>query len=92
MTNYRRNFVPGGSFFFTVNLADRRRHLLTDHIDVLRCAFRETRTRHAFAIEAIVLPDHLHAIWTLPDGDFDYTTRWRLIKSSFSRALPRGEQ
>jgi putative transposase len=93
MTNCRRNFVPGGSFFFTVNLADRRRHLFTDHIDVLRCAFRETRTRHAFAIEAIViLPDHLHAIWTLPDGDFDYTTRWRLIKSSFSRALPRGEQ
>ena len=93
MTNYRRNFVPGASYFFTVNLADRRLRLLTDHIASLRTAFQETRARHPFAIEAIVvLPDHLHAIWTLPEADADFALRWRLIKSTFSRTLPRGEQ
>jgi len=92
MTNYRRNFVHGGSFFFTVNLADRRLSLLTTHIDALRLAFRETRTHHPFTIDAtVILPDHLHAVWTLPDGDADFATRWRLIKSTFSRQLPPGE-
>src|SRR5438552_8536202 len=92
MANYRRNFMPGGSYFFTVNLAERRPALLTDHIDALRAAFRQVRARHPFAVEAaVVLPDHLHAIWTLPDGDADFATRWRLIKSGFSRALPLGE-
>jgi putative transposase len=63
MTNYRRNFLPGASYFFTVNLADRRLRLLIEHIDALRSAFRETRARHPFTIDAIVvLPDHLHAI------------------------------
>ncbi|MFH1341568.1 MAG: transposase [Pseudomonadota bacterium] len=93
MTFYRRNFIAGGSFFFTVNLAERRLHLLTQHIDELRGAFRETRQRHPFAIDAmVVLPDHLHAIWTLPEGDADFATRWRLIKSTFSRSLPSGER
>ena len=93
MAHYRRNFLPGGSYFFTVNLADRRRALLTEHIDLLRAAFRQVRARHPFAIEAAVtLPDHLHAIWTLPNGDADFATRWRLIKSAFSRGLPRGER
>jgi putative transposase len=92
MTAYRRNFVPGGTYFFTVNLEDRSRTLLTDRVDLLRAAFRETRTRHPFAIDAIVvLPDHLHAVWTLPEGDGDYPTRWRQIKSAFSRRLPPGE-
>jgi REP-associated tyrosine transposase len=92
MTSYRRNFITGGSFFFTVNLADRRLHLLTDHIDGLRAAFRQTRLRHPFTIDAmVVLPDHLHAIWTLPEGDADFAGRWRLIKSTFSRNLPTGE-
>jgi REP element-mobilizing transposase RayT len=89
MANYRRNFLPGGSYFFTVNLADRRRALLTDHIDVLRAAFRQVRARHPFAIKvAVILPDHLHAIWTLPDGDADFATRWRLIKSGFPMLCP----
>jgi putative transposase len=93
MTNYRRNFVPGGNFFFTVNLADRRSRLLIEHIEPLRAAFRYARQRHPFAIEAIViLPDHLHTIWTLLEGDADFALRWRLIKSAFSRALPRGER
>jgi putative transposase len=92
MTSYRRNFVPGGSFFFTVNLANRKLALLTEHIDLLREAFRETRRRHLFTIDAIVvLPNHLHAVWTMPEGDADFATRWRLIKSAFSRRLSDGE-
>ena len=91
MADYRRNFIAGGSFFFTVNLADRRLSLLTTHIDALRAAFRETRSRHPFTIDAIVvLPDHLHAIWTLPESDADFAMRWRLIKSAFSRSLGSG--
>src|SRR5262245_13638144 len=78
MTNYRRNFIPGGGFFFTLNLAERRLRLLTEHIDLLRTAFRHVRLRHPFVIDAIVvLPDHLHAIWTLPDGDAGFAMRWR---------------
>jgi putative transposase len=93
MTNYRRNFVPGGSYFFTVNLAERRLRLLTQHIDLLRHSFRYARARHPFTIEAIVvLPDHLHAIWTLPEEDADFSTRWRLIKSAFSRGLSPDER
>ena len=89
MTNYRRNFIPGGSYFFTVNLADRRLRLL-DRKCRLCCDWRfATRGRGIRScIEAIVvLPDHLHAIWRLPEGDRDFTTRWRLIKSAFSRGL-----
>ena len=93
MTNYRRNFVAGGSFFFTVNLADRQSRLLTDHIALLREAFLHVRARHPFQIEAIaVLPEHLHTIWTLPPDDLDFATRWRLIKTTFSRGLPKGER
>ena len=92
MTQYRRNFVPGGSFFFTVNLADRRLCLLTEHIDLLRAAFRYVLARHPFTVDAmVVMPEHLHAVWTMPVEDADYSTRWRLIKSHFSRALPATE-
>ncbi len=91
MTGYRRNFMAGGSFFFTVNLAERRQRLLTQHIDKLRTAFRETRRHHPFTIDAVaVLPDHLHTIWTLPEADANFATRWRLIKSAFSRRLTAG--
>ena len=92
MTDYRRNFAAGASYFVTVNLHDRRWGLLTDHIGSLRAAFRDTRVRYPFRIEATaVLPDHLHAVWILPEGDSDFSVRWRLIKTVFSRALPRGE-
>jgi putative transposase len=92
VANYRRNRVPGGSFFFTVNLADRRACLLTDNIELLRSAFRAAAQRHPFAIDAIViLPEHLHCIWTLPPGDADFATRWRLIKSEFSKCVAAGE-
>ena len=93
MTTYRRNFISGGCFFFTVNLADRRLYLLTEHIDELRNAFRKVRRQHPFTIDAmVVLPDHLHAVWTLPEGDANFATRWRLIKSAFSRNLVTSER
>jgi putative transposase len=93
MTTYRRNFVAGGCYFFTVNLAERRLRRLGDHIELLRAAFRDMRRRHPFAIEAIVvLPDHLHAVWTLPGGDDNFAIRWQLIKAGFSRGLPRVER
>jgi REP-associated tyrosine transposase len=92
VTSYRRSAVPGGSFFFTVNLDDRRTGLLTEHIDLLRAAFRSVRVQHPFTVKAaVILPDHLHTIWTLPKGDADFALRWRLIKSVFSHALPRRE-
>ena len=92
MINYRRILIPGATYFFTVNLANRRKTFLIDHIDLLRDAIRYTRQRHPFLIDAmVVLPDHLHAIWTLPPDDADFPLRWRLIKTWFSRNLPRGE-
>jgi putative transposase len=93
MTNYRRSSIAGACYFFTVNLADRHRSLLTDNISLLRAAFEYARTRHPFIIDAIViLPDHLHAIWSLPEGDSDFALRWRLIKTVFSRGIPHGER
>jgi putative transposase len=93
MPNYRRAFVAGGCWFFTVNLLDRRSRLLIERIDALRAAVRETRQRFPFHIDAmVVLPDHIHAVWTLPDDDFDFSIRWRLIKIRFSRSIPEGEQ
>jgi len=93
VTNYRRNFICASSYFFTANLADRRLSLLVDHVDLLRHAIRYVRRRHPFDIQAIVvLPDHMHTIWTLPEGDSDFALRWRLIKSAFSHGLPAGEQ
>ena len=89
---YRRAHSPGGTFFFTVNLADRTSSLLVDHIDSLRHAVRTTLRRYPFNAEAwAVMPDHMHAIWTLPEGDGDYATRWMLIKQRFSRAMPSHE-
>jgi len=90
MVRYRRNFVAGGTFFFTVTLADRRSCALVDHIAELRAAFRVTRRERSFAIDAIViLPDHLHAIMTLPPEDADFSGRWRRIKSLFTHDIVR---
>lgn len=89
MPRYTRAYVPSGSFFFTVALLERHRSLLVDHVDLLRAAFARVRDDRPFAIDAIVvLPNHLHCIWTLPPDDADFSTRWRLIKSHFVRALP----
>ena len=93
MSRYRRMWVPGGTYFFTVNLLERRRTLLTDRIDDLRIAFRTAHPARPFTVEAIViLPDHLHCLWRLPHGDTDNATRWRHIKSTFSRNIPKGER
>jgi putative transposase len=88
MVRYRRNFIPGGTYFFTVTLADRRSRALVDHVGALRSAFRVTRRDQPFSIDAIaILPDHLHAILTLPANDADFPGRWRRIKGYFSTAL-----
>jgi putative transposase len=88
MVAYRRNRLAGGKFFFTLTLADRRSTVLVDHIDSLRAAFRETRRERPFRIDAVViLPDHLHALLALPDGDADFPGRWRRIKGYFSSRL-----
>jgi len=88
MVRYRRNYVPGGTYFFTVALADRRSCLLVEHIGPLRAAFRAARQERPFTIDAVViLPEHLHAIMTLPEGDADFSGRWRRIKGLFSRAV-----
>src|SRR5882757_5588846 len=93
MPQYRR--ANGSAFFFTVVLADRSSHLLVDKIDRLRQAYRVVQERRPFETIAIcILPDHVHAIWKLPEGDADFSTRWSLIKSDFSRGLdaqPRSE-
>src|ERR1043166_6772544 len=93
MVRYRRNFVPGGTYFFTVTLFDRRSSDLVDHIGALRAAFRVARRERHFAIDAIaVLPDHLHAIFTLPVDDKDFSGRWRRIKGHFSARMIIGSR
>ena len=93
MVDYRRNRVPGGTFFFTVNLHNRRSTLLVDHVVELRDSFTAVRERHPFHIDAVVvLPEHLHAVWTLPEGDDDYALRWRLIKTRFTQSLIRSAE
>jgi putative transposase len=93
MTEYRRYRLKGGTYFFTVNLAERKHNLLIEHIDDLRNAFREIKHAHPFRIDAIaVMPDHLHTLWTLPEDDDDFSLRWRQIKSAFSRQIEKGER
>lgn len=78
---YRRARYKGGTYFFTVNLADRSSTHLTDRIDDLRSVLRLVKRRHRFHIDAmVVLPDHVHTLWTLPPADDDYPLRWSLIK------------
>ncbi len=82
MSNYIRPRVSGATIFFTVNLADRSSDLLTREIGALWNAVRSTLRERPFQIDAwVVLPDHMHCIWTLPAGDADYANRWRVIKA-----------
>jgi putative transposase len=94
MTDYRRIYMPNATWFFTVNLAERQKnHLLVERIDSLRTAFRYVKERRPFQINAVVImPDHLHCMWTLPPGDADFSTRWNLLKGHFSRAIDKGER
>jgi putative transposase len=88
MPNYRRSNINGGVFFFTVVLADRSSHLLIENIERLRSVYRVVRERRPFETIAVcILPDHIHAVWALPEHDKDFAGRWSLIKSGFSRGL-----
>ena len=91
--NYRRAITNGGTYFFTVNLAERNKTLLTDEIDILRSVFNKVKKEHPFQLDAmVVLHDHLHVLLTLPINDHDYSTRWALIKAGFSRQIPKNER
>ncbi|MFN6925405.1 MAG: REP-associated tyrosine transposase [Tabrizicola sp.] len=88
MSNYLRPKVPGASVYLTVTLAERGSDLLVREIEALRHAVRVTRLRRPFQIDAwVVLPDHMHCVWTLPEGDADYSGRMGQIKATFSKAL-----
>ena len=88
MSPYRHNRVPGDTYFFTVRLRNKNSSLLTEHISAFGEAIRQTRSRKPFHVDAwVVLPDHAHAIWTLPAGDTDCASRWRAVKIAFSKAL-----
>ncbi len=90
MPEYRRTDTQGASYFFTVNCLMRGKDgILIQNIELLRSVIRKVKADHPFTIDAmVVLPDHLHCIWTLPEGDADYSMRWSLIKANFSRGLP----
>ncbi|MEO6518312.1 MAG: transposase [Pseudoxanthomonas sp.] len=93
MTNYRRTHAPGSAWFFTVKLAERGSRLLVGRIDTLREAMGYVQSRPPFYIHAmVVMPDHLHTIWTLPSGDSNYSLRWPLLKTWFSHHVPHGER
>ena len=93
MPNYRRIYQPGGIYFFTVVLQNRKNSdLLTRNIDLLRTAVARVKRVHPFKIHAwVVLPDHFHCLLEFPTGDIDYPLRWRLIKSAFTRAINKHE-
>src|SRR3989304_7955797 len=93
MPDYRRTRHPGGIYFFTLTLLRRHNNdLLTRHIEELREAVRRVSRAHPFEIHGwVVLPDHLHCVVQLPEGDTDFTLRLRLIKAGFSKSLPRTE-
>ena len=89
---YRRHLVGGATYFFTVNLRDRKSRLLIERIAVLRQVVARTRVLMPFYIDAwVVLPDHMHCLWTLPENDGNFPKRWQAIKTAFSRSIPPGE-
>ena len=88
MPNYRRSHLKGGAFFFTIVLADRSSNLLIEQIDRLLQVYRTIQERRPFETIAVcILPDHIHALWALPENDTDFATRSSLIKSGFSRGI-----
>lgn len=90
MSNYRRPKVSGATVFFTLALAQRGSSMLVDEITRLREAVRLTKCERPFEIDAwVVLPDHSHAVWTLPAGDADFSTRWGAIKARFTMSVRR---
>jgi len=90
---YRRVTQAGGTYFFTINLQDRRQSLLTEKFDVLRDAINKTKQTQAFHLDAmVVLPEHMHLMMTLPEGDDRYAIRISSIKGNFSRNIPKFEE
>ena len=88
MPNYRRLQIRGATYFFTVRLYDRRSDLLVREIDALRAAYVSVQRHRPFTCDAfVVLPDHLHAVWTLPPNDDDFSTRWAQFKGLFTRRI-----
>ena len=87
MPNYRRAQTPGGTYFFTVVTYRRQKILIMpESWNILRSVIAEVRRNYHFNVEAwVLLPDHLHFIWTLPEGDSDFSKRWGLIKAEFSK-------
>ena len=90
--HYRRHLVAGATYFFTVNLLDRNSSLLVDEIGKLRHAVARVRALMPFHIDGwVVLPDHMHCLWTLPEDDGNFPRRWQAIKTNFSRRISGGE-
>lgn len=88
MRRYIRASTPGATYFFTLTLEDRGARYLVDHVAELRSCFAAVKASHPFRTEAVVvLPEHLHALWTLPPDDADFGTRWMLIKQGFTQRL-----
>ena len=94
MARYRRARVAGGTYFFTVVTERRQRVLVLPEVRAaLRAAIENVRVARPFDIKGwVLLPDHIHAIWTLPPDDADFATRWRLIKLLFAKGLPKHER
>jgi putative transposase len=91
--DYRRAWHSGGTYFFTVNCLQRSNtDLLIRHIDTLKRAISTVKKTHPFKIHAwVVLPDHMHCVKELPEGDSDFATRWRLIKMLFSKSISKDQ-
>src|SRR5438105_3699193 len=90
MVLYRRNFVPGGTYFFTLALHDRKSCLLVKEIHLLKEAFQQVKQQHPFQIKAyVVLPEHLHMIWSLPIKDANFSKRWQKIKTCFTKSIKK---
>ena len=89
MPNYRRVKSPGATYFFTVVTYERQRILCEPVSRVaLRDAIHNTQSLHPFRINVwVLLPYHLHCLWTLPDGDYDFSKRWGMIKSNFTKRM-----
>lgn len=91
MPNYIRPRHSGACVFLTITLAQRGSSTLVERIEVLRQAVRATMETRPFRIDAwVILPDHMHCVWTLPEADADYSQRVQSIKARFSRQLPMG--
>lgn len=87
MSTYRRISVPGGTYFFTAVTYRRQRFLIEPQSrQILREVIDEVRETHPFTIQAwVLLPDHMHCLWTLPPGEPNFSQRWGLIKAKFSK-------